>query len=140
MAGLRPIVDLQYADFIFCMMDQIVNEAAKLPYMSAGQVRVPMVIRAPVGATTRGAQHSQTPEAIFMHVPGLKVVAPSNAYDAKGLLIASIRDDDPVIFIQHKLLLGDTSEVPEEPWVSVRRDRVTSMGVAAGLSTWKIRD
>ncbi|HMC65953.1 MAG TPA: alpha-ketoacid dehydrogenase subunit beta, partial [Gemmataceae bacterium] len=106
MAGLRPIVDLQYADFIFCMMDQIVNEAAKLPYMSAGQVRVPMVIRAPVGATTRGAQHSQTPEAIFMHVPGLKVVAPSNAYDAKGLLKTAIRDDHPVIFLEHKLLYG----------------------------------
>src|SRR5947207_12949745 len=86
LAGLRPIVDLQYADFIYCMMDQIVNEAAKLRYMSNGQVSVPLVVRGPVGATTRGAQHSQTPEAMFMHVPGLKVVAPSNAYDAKGLL------------------------------------------------------
>jgi pyruvate dehydrogenase E1 component beta subunit len=127
-AGLRPIVDLQYADFIFCMMDQIVNEAAKLPYMSGGQVRVPIVVRAPVGATTRGAQHSQTPEAIFMHVPGLKVVAPSNAYDAKGLLKTAIRDDNPVIFLEHKLLYGSkgsrkekgslhsTCDVPEEDY------------------------
>ena len=106
LAGMRPIVDLQYADFIYCMMDQIVNEAAKLRYMSAGQVRVPIVVRAPAGATTRGAQHSQTPEAMFMHVPGLKVVAPSTAYDAKGLLKTAIRDDDPVIFLEHKLLYG----------------------------------
>src|SRR5579864_3305566 len=106
LAGLRPIVDLQYADFIYCMMDQIVNEAAKLTYMSAGQVRVPLVVRAPVGASTRGAQHSQTPEAMFMHVPGLKVVAPSTAYDAKGLLKTAIRDDNPVIFLEHKLLYG----------------------------------
>ncbi|HEY3079079.1 MAG TPA: dehydrogenase E1 component subunit alpha/beta [Chloroflexota bacterium] len=106
LVGFRPIVDLQYADFIFCMMDQIVNEAAKLCYMSGGQVRVPIVVRAPVGATTRGAQHSQTPEAVFMHVPGLKVVAPSTAYDAKGLLKAAIRDDNPVIFLEHKLLYG----------------------------------
>jgi pyruvate dehydrogenase E1 component beta subunit len=113
-AGLRPIVDLQYADFIFCMMDQIVNEAAKLPYMSGGQVRVPIVVRAPVGATTRGAQHSQTPEAIFMHVPGLKVVAPSNAYDAKGLLKTAIRDDNPVIFLEHKLLYGSKGSRKEE--------------------------
>ena len=106
MAGMRPIVDLQYGDFIYCMMDQIVNEAAKLCYMSGGQVRVPIVVRAPVGATTRGAQHSQTPESTFMHVPGLKVVAPSTAYDAKGLLKTAIRDDNPVIFFEHKLLYG----------------------------------
>jgi pyruvate dehydrogenase E1 component beta subunit len=106
LVGLRPIVDLQYADFIYCMMDQVVNEAAKLAYMSGGQVRVPIVVRAPVGATTRGAQHSQTPEAMFMHVPGLKVVAPSNAYDAKGLLKTAVRDDNPVIFLEHKLLYG----------------------------------
>jgi pyruvate dehydrogenase E1 component beta subunit len=106
LAGLRPIVDLQYADFIYCMMDQLVNEAAKLRYMSGGQVSVPIVVRGPVGATTRGAQHSQTPEAMFMHVPGLKVVAPSNAYDAKGLLKTAIRDDNPVVFLEHKLLYG----------------------------------
>jgi pyruvate dehydrogenase E1 component beta subunit len=125
---MRPIVDLQYADFIYCMMDQIVNEAAKLCYMSGGQVRVPIVVRAPAGATTRGAQHSQTPEAMFMHVPGLKVVAPSTAYDAKGLLKTAIRDDNPVIFLEHKLLYGSkgtrvekgslspTGEVPEDEY------------------------
>jgi pyruvate dehydrogenase E1 component beta subunit len=128
MAGMRPIVDLQYADFIYCMMDQLVNEAAKLCYMSGGQVRVPIVVRAPCGATTRGAQHSQTPEAMFMHVPGLKVVAPSTAYDAKGLLKTAIRDDNPVIFLEHKLLYGSKGsrvekgaltaegEVPEEEY------------------------
>ncbi len=129
LGGLRPIVDLQYADFIYCMMDQIVNEAAKLSYMSGGQVRVPIVVRAPVGATTRGAQHSQTPEGMLMHVPGLKVVAPSSAYDAKGLLKAAIRDDNPVIFFEHKLLYGSkgtrvekgalspTGEVPDEDYM-----------------------
>jgi pyruvate dehydrogenase E1 component beta subunit len=128
LAGLRPIVDLQYADFIYCMMDQLVNEAAKLRYMSGGQVSVPIVVRGPVGATTRGAQHSQTPEAMFMHVPGLKVVAPSNAYDAKGLLKTAIRDDNPVVFLEHKLLYGSkgtrvekgaltpSCEVPEEEY------------------------
>jgi pyruvate dehydrogenase E1 component beta subunit len=127
-AGLRPIVDLQYADFIYCMMDQLVNEAAKLCYMSGGQVHVPIVVRAPVGATTRGAQHSQMPEAMFMHVPGLKVVAPSTAYDAKGLLKAAIRDENPVIFLEHKLLYGSkghrvekgaidsAGEVPDEDY------------------------
>lgn len=128
LVGMRPIIDLQYADFVYCMMDQIVNEAAKLPYMSGGQVRVPIVVRLPVGATARGAQHSQTPEATFMHVPGLKVVAPSTAYDAKGLLKSAIRDDDPVIFLEHKLLYGfkgtrvekgalsPIGEVPEEEY------------------------
>jgi pyruvate dehydrogenase E1 component beta subunit len=118
LAGLRPIVDLQYSDFIYCMMDQLVNEAAKLTYMSGGQVQVPIVVRAPVGATTRGAQHSQTPEAMFMHVPGLKVVAPSNAYDAKGLLKTAIRDDNPVIFLEHKLLYGSKGTRVEKGSVS----------------------
>src|SRR5262249_17811952 len=112
----------------YCMMDQIVNEAAKLRYMSGGQVSVPIVVRGPVGATTRGAQHSQTPEAMFMHVPGLKEVAPANAYDAKGLLKTAIRDDIPVVVLAHKLLYGSkgtrvekgalspSCEVPEEEY------------------------
>jgi len=89
-AGLRPIADVQYGDFLFCMMDQLANEAAKLRYMSGGQVSVPMVMRAPIGSTRRGSQHAQCLEAFFTHVPGLKVVAPSTAYDAKGLLKAAI--------------------------------------------------
>jgi len=106
MTGMRPIAEMQYGDFVFCGMDQVVNQAAKMHYMSNGQVRVPMVLRLPVGATSRGAQHGQCTEAWFLHTPGLKVVCPSNPYDAKGLLLASIRDDNPVVFLEHKLLYG----------------------------------
>lgn len=109
LTGLRPIVEFQYADFIFCAMDQIVNQAAKLRLMSGGQTSVPLVIRAPQGATGRGAQHSQSVEAWFMHTPGIKVVVPSNAYDAKGLLTSAIRDPNPVLFLEHKLLYGAAS-------------------------------
>ncbi len=106
MAGLRPIADVQYGDFLFCTMDQLANQAAKMTYMSGGTVKVPMVMRAPVGATSRGAQHAQSLEAFFTHVPGLKVVAPSTAYDAKGLLKSAVRDDNPVLVFEHKLLYG----------------------------------
>ncbi len=106
LAGMRPVADVQYADFLFCAMDQLVNEAAKLRYMSGGKLRVPMVMRAPCGATTRAAQHGQSPESFFIHVPGLKVACPSTAYDAKGLLKTAIRDDNPVLFFEHKLLYG----------------------------------
>src|SRR6516165_3055333 len=123
--GMRPIVDVQYGDFLFLASDQIVNNAAKLRYMSGGQIRVPIVMRAPVGATGRSAQHAQSMERYFIGVPGLKVVAPSNAYDAKGLLKAAVRDDNPVMMFEHKLLYGSrgaraesgatdaTSEIPE---------------------------
>jgi pyruvate dehydrogenase E1 component beta subunit len=106
MAGLRPIADLQYGDFAFCAMDQIANQAAKMTYMSGGTVQVPMVLRLPVGATSRGAQHAQSLEAFFTHIPGLKVVAPSTAYDAKGLLKSAVRDENPVLVFEHKLLYG----------------------------------
>ena len=106
MAGMRPIAEMQYGDFVFCAMDQVVNQAAKMRYMSNGQVSVPMVLRLPVGASGRGAQHGQCTEALFMHTPGLKVVCPSTPYDAKGLLLAAIDDDDPVIFLEHKRLYG----------------------------------
>jgi pyruvate dehydrogenase E1 component beta subunit len=105
-AGLRPIADVQYADFLFLAMDQLANEAAKMTYMSGGTVKVPLVMRAPVGATARGAQHAQSLEAFFCHIPGLKVVAPATAYDAKGLLKSAVRDDNPVIVFEHKLLYG----------------------------------
>ena len=128
-AGMRPIVDVQYGDFLFCAMDQICNQAAKMHYMSGGTVRVPMVMRAPVGATTRGAQHAQSLESFFCQVPGLKVIAPSTAYDAKGMMKAAIRSDDPVLVFEHKLLYGSrgqrseasalspTGEVPEEDYI-----------------------
>ena len=104
--GMRPIADMQYSDFLFECMDELVNQAAKLRYMSGGKLSVPMVMRAPVGATTRGAQHGQCPESYFAHVPGLKVVAPSDAYNAKGILKSAIRDNNPVLVFEHKLLYG----------------------------------
>ena len=106
MMGLRPVADVQYSDFIFCAMDQVVDQIAKMRYMSGGKIRVPLVMRAPVGATGRGAQHAQNPESIFLSVPGIKIVCPSTAYDAKGLLKAAIRDDNPVLMFEHKLLYG----------------------------------
>jgi pyruvate dehydrogenase E1 component beta subunit len=104
MSGMRPIVEYQFGDFVFCAMDQIVNEAAKLRYMSAGQVSVPITFRLPVGANRRGAQHAQCTESIFMNVPGLYIATPSNPYDAKGMLIQAIRNQNPVLFYEHKLL------------------------------------
>ena len=106
MMGMRPIADVQYGDFLFCAMDQIVNQIAKLPYMSGGKVTVPLVIRAPVGVTGRGAQHAQSLEPYFLSCPGLKIVAPATAYDAMGLLRSAVRDDDPVMIFEHKLLYG----------------------------------
>lgn len=128
MTGMRPVADLQYGDFLFCMMDQMANQAAKMTYMSGGKVKVPMVMRAPVGATNRGAQHAQSLEGYFTHVPGLKVICPATPYDAKGLLKTAIRDDNPVLCFEHKLLYGKTGnrmektaflpigEVPEEDY------------------------
>ncbi len=118
MAGMRPIADVQYGDFLFCMMDQLANQAAKMRYMSNGQVAVPLVMRAPVGATARGAQHAQSLEAFFTHIPGLKVVAPATAYDAKGLLKSAVRDNNPVIIFEHKLLYGSKGARSERGSVS----------------------
>lgn len=126
--GMRPIADMQYADFLFECMDELVNQAAKMRYMSGGKLSVPMVMRAPVGTTNRGAQHGQCPESYFVHVPGLKVVCVSDAYHAKGLLKSAVRDDNPVLLFEHKLLYGSkgrqqaggfdlTAEVPEEEYL-----------------------
>ncbi len=109
MTGMRPVAEIQYADFLTCGMDQITNQAAKMRLMSGGQVKVPLVIRAALGSTNRGAQHGQSVEAWFMHTPGLKVVVPSTPYDAKGLLKTAIRDDNPVMFFEHKYLYGSKS-------------------------------
>lgn len=118
MRGLRPVVELMYVDFAPICLDPIVNQAAKMRYMTGGQVKVPMVIRAPGGAGRRNAgQHSQSLETLFTHIPGLKVVAPSTPYDAKGLLKTAIQDDDPVMFIEHKILYAQKGEVPEEEYV-----------------------
>ena len=118
MTGMRPIADVQYGDFILCMMDQIVNQAAKMTYMSGGAAKVPMVLRIPVGATTRGAQHAQSLEAFLTHVPGLKVICPSTAYDAKGLLKQAVRDDNPVMCFEHKLLYGSKGNRAEKSALS----------------------
>ena len=107
--GLRPVAEFQFNDFMACAMDQICNQAAKLRFMMGGQITIPLVFRAPYGATGRAAQHSQSLEAWFMHTPGLKVVMPSCPYDAKGLLKTAIRDDNPVVFLEHKLLYGAAS-------------------------------
>lgn len=109
MTGLRVIAEIQFNDFLPCAMDQICNQAAKMRFMMGGQVKVPIVIRAPIGATGRAAQHSQSLEAWFMHTPGLKVILPSTPYDAKGLLKSAIKDDNPVMFFEHKLLYGGAS-------------------------------
>ncbi len=109
MVGMRPIIDVHCADFLACAMDAIVNQAAKMRLMSGGQFKISMVIRAPVGAMNRGAQHSQCPEAWFMHTPGLKIVCSSTPYDAKGLMISAIRDENPVLCFEHKYLYGTRS-------------------------------
>lgn len=115
--GLRPIAELMFADFLGVCFDQLYNQAAKFRYMFGGRTKTPLVVRSMIGAgLSAAAQHSQSPHAIFTHVPGLKVVIPSNAYDAKGLLIQAIRDDDPVIFLEHKMLYDLADEVPDEPY------------------------
>jgi pyruvate dehydrogenase E1 component beta subunit len=112
--GLRPVIELMFIDFIGVSMDQLFNQAAKMKYMFGGKAKIPMVLRAACGAGIgAAAQHSQCLESWFMHVPGLKVVMPSTPYDAKGLLISSIRDDNPVVFLEHKLLYALEGEVPE---------------------------
>jgi pyruvate/2-oxoglutarate/acetoin dehydrogenase E1 component len=115
--GLRPVVSLMFVDFIGVCLDQILNQAAKMRYMFGGKAKIPMVVRANFGAGLgAGAQHSQSLEAFFMHIPGIKVIMPSTPYDAKGLLIAAIRDDNPVIYLEHKMLYGMPGEVPEESY------------------------
>ena len=116
-AGLRPVAEIMYVDFIGTSFDQLLNQAAKLRYVYGGKVSVPLVVRTVVGAGFRAAaEHSQTLYSLYAHIPGLKVVAPATAFDAKGLLIASIRDPDPVIFMEHKRLYMTTADVPAEPY------------------------
>lgn len=117
MTGLRPVVDIMFGDFITLTMDQMVNQAAKVHYMSGGKWKVPMVMRTTLGATRRSAaQHSQSLHAWFSHVPGLKVVLPSTPYDAKGLLKTAIRDENPVVFFEDKMMYKLKGPVPEEEY------------------------
>src|SRR5215467_9017968 len=117
MTGMRPVVDIMFGDFIGLTMDQMVNQAAKVHYMSGGKWKVPMVMRATLGATRRSAaQHSQSLHAWFCHVPGLKVVLPSTPYDAKGLMKTAIRDDNPVVFFEDKMMYKQKGPVPADDY------------------------
>lgn len=156
MTGMRPVADLQYGDFLFCMMDQLVNQAAKMCYMSGGKVHIPMVMRAPCGATNRGAQHAQSLESYFIHVPGLKVICPSTPYDAKGMMKQAIRDDNPVLVFEHKLLYGGSrkekdaiktsGEVPQDDYTvefgkaAVRREGKDVTIVANLLMSYRAQE
>ena len=117
LTGMRPVTEIMFIDFTTCCMDMIINQMAKMSYMFGGRGKVPMVLRTNIGAG-RGtaAQHSQSFHAIFMHIPGLYVVAPSNPHDAKGLMIEAIQNDNPVIFVEHKKLYIEKGEVPEESY------------------------
>ena len=118
MTGMRPIIDFHFSDFVTCGMDELCNQAAKIRYMFGGQVKLPMVVWCPDGAGLRAAaQHSQSLEAWFVHTPGLKVVVPSEPADVKGLIKAAIRDDNPVMFFQHKKLFAKEGPVPETDYV-----------------------
>ncbi|OSQ43116.1 alpha-ketoacid dehydrogenase subunit beta [Thalassospira sp. MCCC 1A01428] len=118
MTGSRPIVDLMFGDFLFLVMDQLCNQAAKTHYMSGGKLNVPMVLRTNLGATRRSAaQHSQSLHALVAHIPGLKVALPSSAYEAKGLMKTAIRDNNPVVIFEDKLMYQDKAEVPEDEYL-----------------------
>lgn len=118
MTGSRPIVDLMFGDFLFLVMDQLCNQAAKIHYMSGGKLNVPLVLRTNLGATRRSAaQHSQSLHALVAHIPGLKVAMPSSAYEAKGLLKTAIRDNNPVVIFEDKLMYQDKAFVPDEEYL-----------------------
>ncbi len=136
--GMRPIVEILFIDFTVLIMDQIVNQAAKYKFMTGGKGRVPIVVRTQGGSGNGlAAQHSQSLEAWFYHIPGLKVVMPSTPYDAKGLLKSAIRDDDPVMFIEHKLLYMKKGEVPEsEYFIELGRGEIKRKGKDITIISW----
>lgn len=137
--GLRPVAEIQFADYIFPAFDQIVNEAAKMRYRSGGQYTCPLIIRTPYGGGIKGGHyHSQSPEAYFIHTPGLKVVCPSNPYDAKGLLLAAMRQDDPVIFFEPKRIYrAAKGDVPVGDYeVPLEKAKVTRAGKEVTLIAW----
>ncbi len=118
MVGMRPVPEIMFADFMVLVMDHIVNNAAKMTYMSDGELKVPMVLRAAQGAGTgSGAHHCQSVEGWLMNIPGIKIVIPSTPYDAKGLMKAAIRDNNPVVFLEHKMLYATKGMIPEEEYV-----------------------
>ena len=138
MRGMRPVVELMYNDFATVAADPILNQAAKMRYMTGGQCNIPMVLRAPMGSGRRNAgQHSQSLENFFCHFPGLKVIAPCTAKDAKGLMKSAIRDDDPVISLEHKLLYAKKEEIPEEEYlIPLGKADVKREGKDITIITW----
>jgi pyruvate/2-oxoglutarate/acetoin dehydrogenase E1 component len=138
--GLRPVVDLQFADCCLVAMDEIYNRAAKWRYMHGGNFKVPVVFRAPMGVIGgAGAEHSQCPESIFMHCPGIKIAIPATPYDAKGLMITSIRDDNPVLFLEHKMLYDSKGDVPEEAYnIPFGKAIVRREGTDVTVITWSM--
>ena len=136
--GMRPVVELQFSDFITIAMDQVVQQAANMRYMFGGQIKVPMVLRAPTGAyLSAAAHHSHCLESWFSFIPGIKVVLPSDAYDAKGLLISAIRDDNFVIYLEHKKLFDKKAEVPEEPYtIPLGKAAVKRQGTDLTIVAW----
>jgi acetoin:2,6-dichlorophenolindophenol oxidoreductase subunit beta len=142
--GLRPIIEIMFMDFMTVCMDEIVNQAAKMKYMFGGKAKLPLTIRTMAGGgMSMAAQHSQSLEAWFCHIPGLKVVMPSGPYEAKGLLVAAVRDDNPVIVVENKLLLGKSGEVPEHLYeielgkANVVREGTNFTIVATGRMVWE---
>ena len=139
MVGTRPVVEMRFSDFALCAVDELVNQAAKARYMFGGQARVPMVIREPIGIwRSSAAQHSQSLEAWYAHIPGLVVVAPATPADNKGLLKSAIRCDDPVVYMEHKNLWGMTGEVPEgDEWtLPLGAARVEREGGDVTIVSW----
>jgi pyruvate dehydrogenase E1 component beta subunit len=138
--GMRPVMEIMFMDFLTISMNQLVNQAAKMRFMFGGKCSIPMVIRAPSGSGTgAAAQHSQSLEAWFVNVPGIKVVAPSTPYDAKGLLISAIRDNNPVVFMEHKLLYRLKGPVPEESYsIPLRSAEVKRQGRDLTLVAYSI--
>jgi pyruvate dehydrogenase E1 component beta subunit len=144
LTGMRPMVEIQFVDFTACAMDQIVNQAAKIRFMLGGKANVPLVIRTPYGSGLKlASQHSQSLEAWFVHTPGLLVAMPSTPYDAKGLLVTALRDPNPVVFLEHKLLYPTRGPVPEEQYTipfgraDIKRPGTDATIVATGLMVSK---
>ena len=138
--GMRPIAEIMFMDFLTISMNQLVNQAAKIRFMFGGKAKIPLVLRTPAGSGTgAAAQHSQSLEAWFVHTPGIKVVAPATPYDAKGLLLASIRDNNPVLFMEHKLLYRTKGPVPEgEYTVPLGKATVSRSGRALSIIAYSI--
>lgn len=137
--GMRPVIDFQYGDFLFTAFDQIVQECTKLRYMSGGQMKIPLVFQLPTGASGRGAQHANSLESFYFHIPGLKIVSPATPYDAKGLFKSAIRDDNPVLFCVHKHLYGSKGRPLAQSSLSIGHVPEEEYLIALGVGEIKRR-